>query len=783
VRTVSTEKRTVGQRLRRERERLNMTQEQLAQAIEASTLTVIRWEHDQALPRPASRAELCRVFGNSAEALFSPQEPLDDTSHQPLVWQVPHPRNLCFTGREETLAALHRALSAQCTVAPTQPHALTGLGGIGKTQIAIEYAYRFGAEYKAVLWARADSRQALISDFAVLADALDLPEKTEADQRRGVAAVQRWLRGHRRWLLILDNADDVGVSYDFLAAGGAILLTTRSQATGPHITGIEVEKMRRDEGTLLLLRRAKLLAEDATHDGTAVALEGVADRDRRGAEEIWALLDGLPLALDQAAAYVEENQCSFAAYLQRHRAYQADILRWRGTLSEREYPHPVATTWELSFALVRCADPAAAELLRLCAFLHPDAIPEDLLGAGVVALGPLLEPLAADPLRLDAAIAHLRRYSLVRRNAETGTLTIHRLVQAVLRDAMTPESQQAWAERVVHLLNHAFPEPEFAAWPQCERYLSHAQVGAELIERWDLACPEAADLLHRVGSYLYERGQFRVAERPFRRALAIRERVLGPDHSALAQSLSDLALLLMARGKHAEAEALYRRALTIQERVLGPVHPDVGVTLNDLAMLGFFIGNYAEVEGLHQRARRIFEQTLGPTHHNVATSLNNLAKFYVVQGRHEEAERLMRQALAIRSAVQGADHPDVANSLHHLAGLYAAQGKYAEAEPLYACALGMRERSLGSVHPSVAETLDDLARLKAAQDGRDHAEALFQRALAIREQCLGTSHPAVADTLEGYADLLRRVGRPGEAAQLAARAQAMRAHLMQETSE
>jgi tetratricopeptide (TPR) repeat protein/transcriptional regulator with XRE-family HTH domain len=757
---------STGQRLRQERERHNYSQEHLAELIGATALSINRWEHDKTLPRPAFRAALCRVFNMSAGVLFGLDEGEEQATTGPTIWNVPHLRNLYFTGREQILEYLHATLGRKKTVALTQASAISGLGGIGKTQVAVEYAYRYGSRYQAILWVNADTHKSLVSDFVALAGLLDLPEKNAADQRRAVDAVIRWLQGHSQWLLILDNADDLEMVYDFLPARGAghTLLTSRSQATGPNIKGIELERMEREEGTLFLLRRAKILAEDAP-------LECASDKYRKEAGMIWELVDGLPLALDQAAAYIEEHNCCFADYLSLYQTRRGDLLKWRGALSKRDYPKSVATTWSLSFEQVERTDSVAANVLRLCAFLHPDAIPEAMLLEGAAALAPGLQDIAADRMRFEEAIAALRKYSLVRRNSETKVLTIHRLVQTVLKEGMEKDKQREWAERAVRAVDAAFPEVELVeAWQQCQQYLPHAQTCADLIEQWEMMLPEAARLLHRTGNYLYERGQYREAEPLYRRAVFIREQALGPDHPDVARSLSDLALLYLGRGEYEQAEPLYRRALIIQERALGPDHPDVAGILNDLAMLYYFQGQYEQAEPFHQRARIIFECALGPTHHNVATSLNNLGKLYLAQGRYESARTLMQRALAMREQAQGLDHPDVANSLHHLGDLAAAEGKYNEAEELYQRALTMREQSLGVIHPNVAETLHEWAKLCHAQGRDEEAEALFQRALAIREQVLGAKHPALAATLEAYADLLRKTGREAEAGSLEERA-------------
>jgi len=752
---------TVGQRLRHERERRNWSQEQLAQEIGTTPLSINRWEHDKAFPRPHHRAELCRVFNKSAEALFELREDQGDQEpeHFP-IWNVPHLRNLYFTGRDAVLTHLHDTLNARNAVALTQPHAISGLGGIGKTQVAIEYAYRYRSEYRAVLWACADSEQSLVSDFVALAGLLHLPQKDGEDQHRVVNAVKRWLQTHTQWLLILDNADELELINDFLVSGdGHFLVTTRSSATGPHITGIEIEKMKLVEGTLLLLRRSKRLA-----DGSA--LESITGLERSQAEEICALMDGLPLALDQAAAYIEENQAGLGDYVRLYRSHRADLLRRRGVFSARDYPHSVATTWSLSFGQLERAFSAAADLLRLCAFLHPDAIPGEMLVAGAAYLGPQLQWVIDNPISLDAAIGALRQFSLVRRNAEAKTLTIHRLVQMVLRDTMDEETKREWSERAVLAVSHAFPTDAFSAWHQRERYQPQALACTDLIERWDMRFSEATRLLSRVGNQLYEHGQLKEAESLCRRALVIREQVLGRDHPEVAQSLNDLAIIYIALKKFEQVEPLCLRALSIQEQALGSDHPDVAVTLNDLGMLYYLQGRYEGIEPLYQRALSIFESRLGPTHPYMVVTLNNLGKLYIAQSKYAEAEQLIQHALTVREQVQGHDHPDVANSLLNLATLYLAQCKYVEAEKLYQRALAIREQSLGPQNREVAVTLYDLARLVLTQQGYEEAEPFNRRAVVIYEQIWGPEHPDLACLVEEYAGQMRKVHREGKAVPL-----------------
>ena len=400
-----------------------------------------------------------------------------------------------------------------------------------------------------------------------LAHLLKLPEKDTEDQSRTIEAVKRWFEEHTNWLLIVDNADDLPMADAFLPRKGRghILLTTRSHTMSGRAQRVDIDTMGADEGVLFLLRRASLMPPGGV-------LSNIAEAVRAQAIAIVQALGGLPLALDQAGAYIEETECSLSRYLELYQARRKGLLE-RRSKHPTDHPEPVATTWFLSFQKVEQANPAAAELLRYCAFLSPDAIPEELITQGAHYLSPLLQSLASDPLKLDDAMGELLSYSLIHRNPETTTLSIHRLVQAVLIDEMNQETQQQWAEHVVRVLSYFFPFPTAEAWPLCQTYLPHALLCDTYIQRWNMTLQEAANLLNKIASYLEDVAQYPEAEPLYQRALAIRERVLGAEHPDTAASLNNLATLYDNQGKYEQAEALYQRALAINERVLGAEHP------------------------------------------------------------------------------------------------------------------------------------------------------------------------------------------------------------------
>ena len=766
---------TFGDLLKQFRVRERMNQTELAEALHVHRNTISNWECGKDLPRTRS------IVQDLADELHLNQEDTDKllkANFQGFSWEpflnIPHQRNLFFTGREEVLTHLHTLLHTSKTVALTQIQAISGLGGIGKTQTAIEYAYRHCDDYSAVLWVKADTSEVLTADFAALASVLHLPEQNDQDQHRALEAVKRWLKTHSNWLLILDNVEDVThighvLSFD---NPGHILLTTRASATGTVAQRLDLDQMEPGEGALFLLRRAKLITPDAP-------LEEACEADQDGAKAISQLLDGLPLALDQAGAYIEETACGLSGYVERYQKQRATLLNRRGRLTA-DHPKSVSTTLSLSFEKVEHMNPAAADLLRLSAFLDPDAIPEELLTEGASELGPALQPIVTDPLTFDEALAVLRTYSLVRRNPQAKTLTIHRLVQAVIQDNMDKETQRTWAERAIRTVHHAFPDKvnDVKTWDKCKSCLPHALACANLINDYGLAFPEAAQLLNQTGYYLREQASYPEAEKFLLQTLAISKK-LGPEHLLYtAQILNNLARLYFDQYMYVKAEPFYERALAIREQKLGPEDPVIIQNLNSLALNYWYEGKYEKAEPLYQRALPISEQKLGPEHAQTLYILNNIALLYRSQDKYEEAIKLNQHVLETRERKFGSVHLDVAQSLQNLAVTYYEQGnqsKYEEAEDLLNQALAIREELLPKKHLQIARCRRYLALVYEVQDKDEKAEECFKRALDILEEKLGVDHSQTIETKEQYAALLRKMKRDEEAAILEAQIKAIQA--------
>ena len=490
----------------------------------------------------------------------------------PTVWTVPFPPNPCFTGRELLLEELESALHVKRTPAITQPQAVHGLGGVGKTQLAVEYAWKHHSEFDAVLWVAANSPDSVTANLAVLAGAaaLNLPEAAASDQSSQVEAVLLWLQKNRRWLLIFDNADTEEAVQAIRAIlppviKGHVLITSRRSNWPMGIGSMPVEVLDVATATRFLNQRT----ESLRFTGSLQMLEAVVKE-----------LGCLPLALEQAAAYVLRHRIDWQQYLELLSARREELLAFRSE-GGTQYPQTVAATWFVS--LQKLSAPAQA-ILRLVSFLAPEEAPRRLFLEGEFILSEAVETLEAETGHaaglpatagwVDEALVELADYSLI--TLSPRTFSCHRLVQAVQELQIPSASHQHWVSLVLRLLKIFAPaQPQdVRTWPVWDMLWVHVEWIIRLADRFKIATP-TTNLMNQLGLYFFQRALYSRSEPLMRRALAIDEQSYGPDHPDVAIDLNNLAALLQDTNRLADAEPLMRRALAIDEQSYGPNHPNV----------------------------------------------------------------------------------------------------------------------------------------------------------------------------------------------------------------
>ncbi|HET8844368.1 MAG TPA: tetratricopeptide repeat protein [Ktedonobacteraceae bacterium] len=747
------------------RNRKHLSRAKLAQRLKVHPSSIEKWERGDVLPDRARVEDVMRALAlGDAERLLLLEA---HTGHRllPTLHNLPAVRNPYFTGRAEILAELHGQIVSGCRVALTQ--AISGLGGIGKTQLALEYVYRYQKAHTHLFWISADSLETLTREFCSLARDLELPEKDENDPSKVVRAVQRWLREYVDWLLILDNIEDLSLVNKFVPAGclGAVVLTTRRQVTEPVAQRLELDVLSEDEGVLFLLKRSRNLALQNS-------LANVDAGKIISARAITLRLGNLPLALDQAGAYIAEVGCSLEDYLSLLTHEQRALLHRRGNVPT-DHPQSVAFTFSLAFERVQQHNEAASDLLKLCALLAPDAIPLELFSQGAAYLGEALLSIAATPLMLDHILEVLQNYSLVRRDAASKTLSLHRLIQAVQRDTMTIEEQAAWRQRAVQALSAIFPEVEHKVWQLCERLTPHVQ--ACIVNSNDLPLSvERVELLRKAADYLRVRAYWQQAEVLYQLAIEMQEQMLRPEHPQIAMLLYRLASVYNAQGNNEQAEPLFLRALHLLEQGYGANCAQMAYPLNNLGNLYREQGKYAQSEVLLVQALHLQEQTHGPEHPLLATPLYNLANLYQEIDHEEQATPLLERALHLLEGAYGSEHPDIAYPLNNLAALYCAQGRYEQAEFTALRALNIRKQAYGPEHPLLAFPLMELADVYRKTHQYKRAEETLQLVLHIRERSLGRDHLNTAETWHMYACIQQEQGNDEEAAALFQQALAVR---------
>ena len=645
-----------------------------------------------------------------------------------------------LAGREAMLADLDARLTSGGMAGTPRVVVLSGLGGAGKTSVAVEYAHRHLAGLRVVWQFAAEEPTALAAGFSDLAAALGARDLLDLGDP--VAAVHGALAARPGgWLLVFDNVTGPAAVQGLLppAGDGGVVITSQSALWPPPGQVLEVRVLETETAARFLVNRAG----------------GAGQED--AARELAAELGGLPLALEQAAAYMQAAGRSVTGYLELFRQRSLDLL---GRGEAAGYGKQVTTTWALAFDQIQQGSAGAAGLLRLLACCAPEAVPLSLLlqpRPGLAEqfgteVGPLLEPLLSDPLAADEAVSVLRRYSLISA-PQNGTVSVHRLVQAVTLAQLPADVATGWRQAAAALIEAALPaDPQLpAAWPVFAALVPHAQAA--------LAAP--SDGMARIASYLGFSGNWAVARNLCRQILADRERALGPEHPDTLTARAELAHWTGEAWDAAGARDQLAALLPVRERVSGPEHPS---TLTTRAELAFWTGAAGDATGGRDQYAALLPvigRILGAEHPSTLTAREVLVNLTGVAGDAAGARDQCAALLPVRERVSGLDHPDTLTVRLNLAAWTGRAGDAAGARDQLAELVLVEERVLGAEHPGTLLVRAGLAAWAGLAGDAAGARDQFAALLPVIERVSGPEHPS---TLTTHAELAAWTGAAGDAA-------------------
>jgi tetratricopeptide (TPR) repeat protein len=663
-------------------------------------------------------------------------------------FMVPYQRNRHFTGRDELLELLHDRL---CEKKPKQYNhriALYGLGGVGKTQVALEYIYRYQEYYDTIYWISGADEAALLSGFQEIARRTGCVELSlkPADVALGVLT---HLHQQRRWLFIIDNLDDESLLEGYLPEirdGGHTLITTRNQdVLSIPAEGFEVGILRPVEAAELLCTRSQISQADSP-----------AYKDE--AMRIVGDLGYLPLAIEQAAAYIREASKDLLGFRLTYLESRRDLHR-RIPHGNWAYSSSVATTWSLSFDVIEKKNPSAAKLLQLFAFLNPDLISIDFLRTGKGQMDVDLQPVIHNPLALSEALFSLEQFSLIKRSNGGQCISIHRLLQAVIQDEMSQHQLNEMWGSVINLCNASFPQDVTSeTFPQCRQYQDLVLV--PLTNAPPLKSCILGKTLYCVGKFLAADGKLKQAEDLARKA--VQTLALDGDHPEALRNFNLLACIYWYQGRLEDSANLHEKVLETRSRVLGSHHPDTLKSMNNLALTHRYKRQYDQAAKLQEQALIAFTRAVGDEHPDTMLTMNALGSTYRDLRRLGDARRLHERAVALRNKVLGEEHLDTLRSMSSLAATMQVQGDFDDSVKLYEEVLEVRTRVLGEEHPETFATMHRLGLSHWYRGEHDESVRLVQKALEARKRTVGDKHLDTLNSIKALEFLLECKGPSGK---------------------
>jgi tetratricopeptide (TPR) repeat protein len=656
------------------------------------------------------------------------------TATAPLHY-LPQPRNPNFCGRQHVLESLHKALTGG---GKGRIHAICGSGGVGKTQLAIEYAYGHIDDYSIVWWLPASEPNTLASFFLSLAEHLGVIAPGQNDAQQARQAVCDALQDRNDWLLIFDDAPDAEAIKPYIPeTGGHVLITSRNDRWDSLGKSFCLRVLERADAVDFLMRRS-----GRTFEPSAFTL--------------CKALDDLPLAIEQAGAVIASAGITFADYLKRFEDHWAELLR--SGRPAGEYPDCVAMTWELACRELESIDPELADFLNVLGYLAPAEISRSMITRGAAILPPPLSDRLAYLGSLDEAIYRLNQFSLI--GANENAVTVHRLISALTRDRLPDGQRGRWCRLALEMMAKAFSfhEDSPGSWSECAEALPHALAASEHAIETAIDPAVNAKLLNNVGEYLNQIGQYEQARTILKRALRLNDEAHGSENVRRSAIINNLGRVLTRLGNYTDARGHFESALKLDQAAYGDSHPHVAEVANNYGTLLHQTGDFRSALQNFEWALEICRNTYGSEHSKVASITNNIAYALANMGEVDRAIEYFTQAISAAEAGVGAEHPIVATMRTNLGIVLRLKGDADAARIELERAAVIGQSSLGPNHLEVARSFANLGALAFEQADFQLARQYFQRSLDIVERAMGPNHVLLCDRLNDMGRCMKASG-------------------------